>query len=148
MILRHFFRLINLAAANATPPLYHSCVSLCYQPLHDVIRAHVVTERSGSLWKSHVHWDGKCCCCVAIGVWELIYWLVNSMVNLFMLECGIIMWHADYIYVPKQYNYAGSKYHRYCNDTHYLNYVLLCASHHRTVAQCCAVNSDSGTAQL
>jgi len=58
------------------------------------------------------------------------------------------MWPADYIYVPMQYNYAVSTYHRYCNYTYSLSYLLLSASPHRTVALCCAVNSDSGTAQL
>ena len=96
-----------------------------------------------------------------MGLCELVYWLVNSMANCIYVGCGIIMWHADYIYtpiyiiispnyiyVPKQYIYAVSTCHRYCNYTYSLNYVLLCASHHRTVALCCAVNSDSGTAQL
>ena len=68
-----------------------------------------------------------------------------------MLECSTIMFSADYIYVPmyvwsdiyiyvpKQYNFAVSSYHHYCN------YLLLSASLHRTV-QCselfdCAVLS-------
>jgi len=74
---------------------------------------------------------------------ELVNWII-----ILMLECSKIVWPADYIYVPMQYYYAVSSYHRYCNYAYSLNYLLLCASHHRTVALCCAVNSDSGTAQL
>ena len=55
------------------------------------------------------------------------------------------MWSANYIYVPMQYNYAVSAYHRYCNYTCFMNYILLSVSPHRTV-QCselfdCAVLS-------
>jgi len=79
------------------------CVDLCYRPLHDVIRDSFGTERSGRLWNSHVQWDGKCFCCEAIGMCELVYCLVNSVAN-----CVYVGMRYNYINVPLQYNYLGS----------------------------------------
>ena len=52
---------------------------------------------------------------------------------MFMFQCSIIMWSANYIYVPINYNYVVSTHHRYCNYIYCLNYLLLFASQHRTV---------------
>ena len=82
---------------------------------------------------------------MAIGVYELVNCLLNSMANCIYVGIWYKYFVDGYIYVPMQYNYAVSTYHRYCNYIYSLNYLLLSASPHRTV-QCseqfdCAVLS-------